>query len=90
VGHLVDRYRRVPHCIIIPEYHGKRGHPVVFPARYYPDLRRAPLDEGARSVVRSNRAANHLLGVSDRNILLNVDTPQQYWELFKYRRLDRP
>jgi molybdenum cofactor cytidylyltransferase len=90
VTRLIGRYREVPHCIIIPQYHGRRGHPVLFPARYYPDLRRAPLAEGARSVVRSNRAANHLLEVPDCNILLNIDTPQQYQELVNYRRLDRP
>jgi len=67
---LVSGFERVPHCILIPEFRGRRGHPVLIPSKYYPELRQAPLSEGARWVVRANRASNHLVSVNDPGILL--------------------
>jgi CTP:molybdopterin cytidylyltransferase MocA len=90
IRRLIEGYYRVPHCILIPSYRGRRGHPVLIPSRFYPDLRSAPLSEGARWVVRANRAANHLLAVDDPGILVNIDTKQDYCQLAGFPRLDRP
>lgn len=86
---LVANHERIPHCILIPEFEGRRGHPVLIPSKYYAEVRTAPLAEGARWVVRANRAANHLVPVSDRGVLLNVDTKEEYRELTAYPSLDR-
>ncbi|MBI4446426.1 MAG: nucleotidyltransferase family protein [Acidobacteria bacterium] len=78
---LVSFHRRVPHCIVLPRCEGRRGHPVLFPARFFPDLRHAPLEKGARSVVHSNAASVHLIDVADPGVYLDIDTTDQYQEL---------
>jgi CTP:molybdopterin cytidylyltransferase MocA len=87
---LAQIHKRLPSAILIPEFRGRRGHPVLIPSKYYPELRQAPLSEGARWVVRENRAANHLVSVCDPGILKNIDTRQDYTRLFGYPRLDCP
>lgn len=86
---LLEEHARLPGCILIPEFQGRRGHPILIPSRFYPDLRRAPLAEGTRWMVRSNRASNHLVPVNDPAILLNIDTVEQYRQLTGYPALHR-
>jgi CTP:molybdopterin cytidylyltransferase MocA len=38
--------------IVVPRYRGRRGHPALFAAALFEELLRAPLDVGARAVVR--------------------------------------
>lgn len=90
IKRLINGHRSVPDCILIPNYRGQRGHPVLIPAKYYPDLRSAPLGEGARWVVRANRAANHFVPVDDPAVLVNIDTKADYEQLVGFPRLDRP
>ena len=77
-------------CIILPRYLGKKGHPVLFPYRFYADLSDAPLSEGARFVVRNNRSSVLCVDVDDPGILINVDTPERYVELFGFPGLTSP
>jgi len=86
---LVRQHKRLPHCILIPEFKGRRGHPVLIPSKFYGDLCKAPLAEGARWAVRANRAANHLVTVNDPAVLLNIDTKEDYRRLTGYPRLYR-
>jgi CTP:molybdopterin cytidylyltransferase MocA len=74
---LVEEHLRIPACILLPTWRGRHGHPVLFPSRFWSDLRQAPVGEGARWVVRHNRASRHLVAVGDEGILLNINTPEQ-------------
>ncbi len=78
---LVESHRRIPHCIVIPRFREKKGHPVLFPRRFYSDLKQAPLEQGARSVVHENLASTLHLPVEDPGILQDVDTPAEFQNL---------
>ena len=79
---LASEHRANRDCIIIPRYLGRKGHPVLFPYRFYADLEAAPILEGARFVVRRNRTSVLHVDVGDPGILTNIDTPERYVELF--------
>jgi len=72
---LCSCHSNCQNCILIPSFQGKKGHPVLFPSRFYSDLRQAPLDVGARAVVRANPASMMPIPVSDPGILANLNTP---------------
>ena len=78
---LVESHGRAPDCIVIPWFHDQKGHPVLFPSRFYSDLKQAPLGEGARWVVHRNRASTLQLPVEDPGILQDIDTPDQFQNL---------
>ena len=78
---LVEYHRRISHCILIPQFHGQKGHPVLFPSRFYADLRSAPLAEGARWVVHQNLPSTFHVPVEDPAILDNINTLDQFQNL---------
>jgi len=61
--------------IIIPTFHGQRGHPVGFAARYRSELENLQGDEGARAIVKRYADAVCLLPCEDAGILADIDTP---------------
>jgi molybdenum cofactor cytidylyltransferase len=60
--------------IIIPTFHGQRGHPVGFAARYRSELENLQGDEGARAIVKRYADAVCLLPCEDAGILADIDT----------------
>ncbi len=64
--------------IIIPTYQGQRGHPVIFDRTLFNEIRNAPLDIGARAVVRSHEQDIQEVDVKDEGIFINVDSPDDY------------
>ena len=82
---LQSTHSQYPDAIIIPCRAERRGHPVLFPSGLFPDLLRAPLDVGARWVVRQNPGAVRLVEVDDPGILENINTPED-WKRIESRR----
>ena len=67
--------------IIIPEFYGKKGHPVFFGRQFFRFLLDAPENEGARVVVQQHLQNVHFLKVEDEGILMDIDTPEEYRNL---------
>ncbi len=78
---LLREHRRHPDRILIPEHRGRKGHPVLFPFRFFPELARAPLEEGARWLVRGHPERVSRVRVNDEGVLANLNTPAQldFW-----------
>jgi len=64
--------------IIIPIFKNRRGHPVYFGKKYFPDLLNAPLNRGARNVVEKYSEQVQVLEVEDEGIVIDIDTPEDY------------
>lgn len=61
--------------IIAPTYQGQRGHPILIPRKYWPQL--LALTHGApRQVI--NQLPITTISVDSDNILRDIDTPEQY------------
>lgn len=75
---LLEGFEKHPTNILIPTCEGRRGHPVLFPARLFPELLDTPLEEGARVVVRRHAAEVELVETGEEGILLDVDRPADY------------
>ncbi len=75
---LLDAHATQPSSILLPKYGDRTGHPVLFPAVFYDALLAAPLDVGARFVVRQHSEAVILVPVSDPGVTENIDTPEDY------------
>ena len=80
---LIDRLIEVHHSvggITIPVCDGRRGHPVIFSARYRTELL-AIGDQGAREVVYRHRDEITEVPVTSLHILTDMDTPEDYREI---------
>lgn len=75
---LIDAFEHTHRPIIVPTCDGRRGHPTLFGRDLFDELRAAPLDQGARVVVRAHAHEMLELPTDEVGILADVDTPEQY------------
>lgn len=73
---------KAPGLILIAEYRGRGGHPVVFPRTVFGELLSAPRDGGARVVVRKDPARVRRVAFDDPGIVADIDTPEEYKRFF--------
>jgi molybdenum cofactor cytidylyltransferase len=62
--------------VAVPTIDGKRGNPVVWSRRFFPDLMAVEGDVGARHLIGRYGEAVVELPVSDTAVLADIDTPQ--------------
>jgi molybdenum cofactor cytidylyltransferase len=75
---VVSEWHRARAPVVRPAIGDRHGHPVVFDRRVFPELRAAPPDVGAKSVVRAHAAEVLNVPVTDEGCLVDVDTPGDY------------
>ena len=75
---VVSEWQRTRAPIVRPAIGDRHGHPVVFDRHVFPELRAAPPDVGAKSVVRAHAAEVLNVPVSDEGCLVDIDTPGDY------------
>ncbi len=78
IAALIAAFRTDPVPIIIAAHQGQRGHPVLFSRQVYGELLAAPLDKGAKVVVRKDPARVRQVLLNDPGIVADIDTPQEY------------
>lgn len=75
---VVEAWRRTRAPIVRPAVGDRHGHPVVFDRAVFAELRAAPLDAGAKAVIRAHAADVLDVLVSDEGCLMDIDTPADY------------
>ena len=80
---VIDAWQRTAAPIVRPRVGERRGHPVIFDRAVFGDLRRAPLEGGARTVVRARRPEIVEVAVDDPGCIRDVDTPAEYESLVR-------
>lgn len=66
---------------VIPEYQGKRGHPMLIANEMLEAFLRAPETSNARDIQREHESKIEYVPVDDPLIAVNVNTPEQYAQL---------
>jgi CTP:molybdopterin cytidylyltransferase MocA len=77
---MIAAFRAGGAPIVVPTHDGRRGHPVLFAARVVPELFGADASRGAAAVVRAHDDRLEL-AVTDRGVLHDIDTPEDYARL---------
>jgi molybdenum cofactor cytidylyltransferase len=62
--------------IVVPVWEGRRGHPVLWPARLLPELAAVEGDRGGRAVMARNADVLHEVAATDEGVLIDIDTPE--------------
>lgn len=82
VATLLDAFLLQRPLIARVAHRGRRGHPVVFAAALFDELRHADPDVGARVVLRRHLESILDVEVDDEGAFTDVDTPEDYLRLF--------
>jgi molybdenum cofactor cytidylyltransferase len=75
VADLVAEYYLNNKSIVLPTYHGRRGHPVIFSSALYAELLGAPADKGARAIVWTHSSDILEVPTSEEGVVLNINNP---------------
>lgn len=78
IDEMIDVFYESKKLIVVPRYKGRRGHPVLFAQRLFPELLSAPLDQGAKVVVHSHRDETLEIDTEDEGVVIDIDTPEEY------------
>ena len=63
-----------PNQIIVPSFNGRRGQPVIFPSRFFRQLKECTGDVGGKRILQSHPESVMLVDVGDEAIHWDVDT----------------
>jgi len=80
IAQLVSAHNSDQASILIPCYDGQKGHPTLFPAACLAELTAACT---LRDIVHRDSGRVRLLEVDDPGILLDMDTPEEYFLIKK-------
>lgn len=80
---LLEKFQQSGKLIAIPTWRGRRGHPVIFSAKLFEELRRAPLDVGARAVVRQHPGDILEVPVDDEGVILDINNKEAYEKILR-------
>lgn len=78
IDDMIEKFYVSKKLIVVPRYRGQRGHPVLIGSRLFPELFSAPLDQGAKGVVRTHRDETLEIETEDRGVVIDIDTPEEY------------
>ena len=78
VEEMIRRFYETRKRIIVPIFHGKRGHPVIFSNALFDEILSAPMEEGAKAVVNAHRAETLEIETEEEGIAVDIDTPELY------------
>ncbi len=62
--------------ICVPVFDRKRGNPVLWPARYFPEMRVIEGDQGARHLLETYADEITPVAMDDDGVVRDVDTPE--------------
>lgn len=80
INQLVTTFNESRAPVVLPIHNGQRGHPVIFSAKVFNELLRAPNDVGARAVVWAHHNEVVEVITDENGVLLNIDTQEIYDE----------
>jgi molybdenum cofactor cytidylyltransferase len=78
---VIETWRRTRAPIVRPAIGDRHGHPVIFDRAVFDELRRAPGDTGAKTVVRAHEHELVNVAVEDEGSVADVDTKEDYERL---------
>ena len=85
INHLINYFFKSPEMICRPVARGSEnvGHPVVFPKKYFEELKSIRGDSGARNIIQKNKRAVNLYNTDDVSYFLDLDTPEEFTNWMK-------
>jgi molybdenum cofactor cytidylyltransferase len=78
---MIEAFDATSCAIILPTYHGRRGHPVLFRNFLFSELMTAPMETGARAVVRAHSNDIASVPTEEEGVILNLDDPASLTKL---------
>lgn len=80
---LLSDFNNNKDSIIVPNYNGKRGTPVIFSSKFKKNLLELEGDVGGRFIIKENPSYTRFINVENEFILWDIDTKEDYKKLIE-------
>jgi molybdenum cofactor cytidylyltransferase len=77
VDKLIAVFVAAPASIVVPVHEGRPGNPVLWPRRYFPELRHLDGDAGAKRLIAAHRDDVREVELATDGIFADIDTPEE-------------
>ncbi len=81
IGRLIAAFRESPASIVVPQYAGRRGHPILVPRRFFAEVLQRYDGLGLRGLLRQYPHEVIEVPMDNGQPLHDVDTPGDYRRL---------
>jgi len=78
INQLIEEFYNHDKGIVIPTYHGKRGHPTIFAIKYKQKLLELTGDIGARQIIKDHPDDVLEIAVDSESVITDIDTINDY------------
>jgi molybdenum cofactor cytidylyltransferase len=82
---LIAAFRAEPAPLYLPFHNTVAGHPVLIGRDLFDEILTAELEEGMRSLIMSHARDLREVRVADPGILIDIDTPDDYWRYIEQK-----
>ena len=83
LNEMIDLYENNHDKIIATEYNSSFGVPIIFPKKYFNELKRLKGDQGARQIL--HKYEDHIIIANRDKYLIDIDTPEVYKAIFNIK-----
>ena len=84
---LIEKFKKfydtTTPLIILPEYNGKNGNPVILSNHFFSELKKISGDIGAKFLIKKNKKYIKKVIINEKYILEDIDDLKAYKELIK-------
>ncbi len=80
INSLLSSFDESSAPLVIPSFQNRRGHPMIFGRELFEELLGGSWKEGAATVVQNHQADIRYLTVDNADVLIDIDTPDDYEE----------
>ena len=87
---MAQLWRAQRPALVIPTYHGQRGHPLLIASRCVASILSLPTDRTLREFVNQYKSETKLIEVDDHGVLCDIDTPHDYQRVLEQLRIPEP
>jgi len=78
IDDLLNDFRKNSSSIVVPEYQGQRGNPVIFPKSLLAELKQVKGDKGGREIIKQNPDLVRRVEVASDEVIFDIDTKKDY------------
>ena len=78
INQLITAFKTGKGTIVVPDYGGRKGSPVIFSSEWKPQLEKLTGDAGGRSVILANPEKVYPVSISNLKAGMDIDTWEDY------------
>jgi broad specificity phosphatase PhoE/CTP:molybdopterin cytidylyltransferase MocA len=86
VTDVIRAWEAAPLSFAVPCYRGKKGHPLLIPARYADEILAHDGTGGLKAITDRHDEQLIRLETADEAVVMDMNTPENYGEILRYRR----